>query len=106
MIYDWQIVKDLTINDIEHNKILEIVVADKAVGLLKKEDTVFAFAAKCPHAGAKLCDGWIDAQGQVVCPLHKYRFRPDNGYNSSGEGYKLKTYPIEIRNGALYIGLW
>jgi hypothetical protein len=29
----------------------------------------------------------------------------ENGRNTSGEGYYLKTYPIEIREDGIYIGL-
>lgn len=106
MIYDWQIVKTTSLTDFEENKPIEMVVGNKSVGLLRKEDTLYAFAATCPHASAKLCDGWVDAQGRVVCPLHKYRFDPANGRNTSGEGYKLKTYPVEVRDGKIFIGLW
>jgi len=106
MIYDWQIVKTASVADFEENKPIEMVVGNKAVCLLRKSDTLYAFAATCPHAGAKLCEGWTDAQGRIVCPLHKYRFDPANGRNTSGEGYKLKTYPVEIREGVIHIGLW
>lgn len=106
MIYDWHIVKSVSLQSMEENKPIEVVVDNKVVGLLRKKDTVFAFAAKCPHAGAKLCEGWTDARGLIVCPLHKYRFNPKNGYNASGEGYKLKTYPVEIKEGLIHIGLW
>lgn len=106
MIYDWHIVKNISPATLEENKVVETVVDIKTVALLRKGDMVYAFAATCPHAGANLCEGWIDAQGRVVCPLHKYRFDPDNGRNTSGEGYKLKTYPVEIKNGEIHIGLW
>jgi nitrite reductase/ring-hydroxylating ferredoxin subunit len=84
-------------------KITEVQIAGKLVCLLKKGDTVFAFSATCPHSGGKLCDGWLDAQGRVVCPLHKYRFNPANGHNTSGEGYKLKTYPIELKENSIFV---
>jgi len=47
----------------------------------------------------------MDDAGNVVCPLHRYRFNIKNGYNSSGEGFYLKTYPLEKREDGLYIGL-
>ena len=106
MIYDWHIVKSATVAEMEENKPIEAIVDNKAIGMLKRGDDIFAFAATCPHAGAKFCDGWTDAQGGLVCPLHKYRFDVANGRNTSGEGYKLKTYPVEVRDGNIYIGLW
>ena len=52
-----------------------------------------------------MCDGWVDPLGRVVCPLHKYRFDPANGRNTSGEGYKMVTYPVEVRNEEIFIGM-
>jgi 3-phenylpropionate/trans-cinnamate dioxygenase ferredoxin subunit len=52
-----------------------------------------------------MADGFIDDSGNVVCPLHRYRFNVKNGYNSSGEGFYLKTYPVEQREDGVYIGL-
>ena len=90
---------------LQSDQLTEVSVGEKRIGLLKKNNEVYAFAAMCPHAGAKLCDGWLDGQGRIVCPDHKYRFDPVNGRNTSGEGYKLFTYPVEVRDGELFIGL-
>lgn len=106
MIYDWQIVKSHTYATFPENKLTETVVENKIVALLRRGNDIFAFAATCPHAGGRLCDGWVDMEGRIVCPLHKYRFDPANGRNTSGEGYKLKTYPVEIREENIYVGLW
>lgn len=105
MLLNWHKVDGVLFSTMEENKMLDFLIGDKQVALLKKENALYAFAATCPHAGARLCDGWLDAQGRIVCPLHKYRFDPANGRNTSGEGYKLKTYPVEIREDYIYIGL-
>ena len=105
MIYTWFKVEAFSAEELEDLKMKEVSVAEKQVGLLKRQGTITAFAATCPHQSAKLCEGWVYAQGRIVCPLHSYRFDPANGRNTSGEGYKLKTYPIEIRDGYIYIGL-
>lgn len=104
-MYTWHKAEELTINQLEENKLTEIDLAGKEIGLLKRGDRVFAFSALCPHAGANLCHGWIDARGHIACPLHGYRYDPANGRNTTGEGYKLKTYPVEIREGFIYIGI-
>ena len=51
-----------------------------------------------------MADGTLDAVGNVVCPVHRYKFSLQNGRNSSGEGYYLTTYPLEQREDGLYIG--
>ena len=72
--------------------------------LAKYKDRYFAFACKCPHAGGILADGYLDSSGNVVCPMHRYKFNIQNGRNASGEGYYLKTYPVELRAGGVFIG--
>lgn len=86
---------------LNHMCLLE--VAGKKITLARFEDQYFAFAHKCPHASGVMADGFIDATGQVVCPLHRYRFNIKNGRNTSGEGYYLKTYPLERREDGLYV---
>ena len=73
-----------------------------AIGLYK--NTLYGFSANCPHAGGKLSNGYLDALGNIVCPLHRYKFSLKTGRNMSGEGYFLKTYPIEVRLEGIFIG--
>lgn len=105
MIYTWTEIDQQLISSLVQEKITEITIGDKSLCVLKRGETLFAFAATCPHQGARLCEGWQDAQGRIVCHLHKYRFDPANGRNTSGEGYKLRTYPVTIREGKIFIGL-
>jgi len=104
-IYNWHKIDELTTQTLEENKLTEVSVADKRIGLLKRSGSFYAFTAKCPHAGAPLCGGWLDPQGRIVCPDHKYRFDPANGRNTTGEGYKLFTYPVEIRDEEIFVGI-
>ena len=82
-----------------------VVEADgKKVSLAKYRDQVFAFAHKCPHAGGTMAEGVLDSMGNVVCPLHRYKFNLTNGRNTSGEGYYLKIFALECRPDGVYIG--
>ena len=98
---EWQFVA-LSV-DIPAQQLKEISVATKSICFLRKEDQLYAFAAQCPHAGGRLCEGNIDPQGNIECPLHQYRFNPVNGYNTSGEGYKLMTYPVREEDGQVFV---
>ena len=89
----------------KENNLLQTVVAGKAICLSKKEEVIMACAAKCPHAGGTMADGFIDAMGNIVCPLHRYKYSLKNGRNVSGEGYFLKTYPVETRTDGVFVGI-
>jgi 3-phenylpropionate/trans-cinnamate dioxygenase ferredoxin subunit len=81
------------------------MAGEKKLTLGRHNGRVFAFAHKCPHASGIMADGYINAAGQVTCPLHRYRFSMENGRNTSGEGYFLKTYPVEMREDGVYVGI-
>ena len=102
---NWTALTELTMEAIPEGKPIEVQVGERAICLLRKAETLYAFAATCPHSGGRFCEGWLDPLGRVVCPLHKYRFDPVNGRNTSGEGYKLRTYPVELRGDAIFVAL-
>lgn len=104
MIYNWYPTGQQA-EALEEGRMKEVAAGAKTVGIIKRNGKISAFAAHCPHAGAPMCEGWVDARGRIVCPVHSYRFDPFTGYNSSGEGYKLRIYPVEIREDIVYVGL-
>lgn len=91
--------------EFEQNGITEVMADDKRICIAKHQDQLYAFANKCPHASGHLIDGYIDPLGNVVCPLHRYKFCMKNGRNVSGEGYYLKHWPVEKREDGVYVGL-
>jgi nitrite reductase/ring-hydroxylating ferredoxin subunit len=81
------------------------MAGEKLVCMALVKDQVKACAAKCPHAGARMTEGYIDALGNIVYPLHRYKFSLSGGRNVSGEGYFLKTYAVEERADGIYVGI-
>jgi len=65
----------------------------------------FGFAHTCPHAGAPMTDGYMTGGCNVVCPVHNLKFNLKNGRDVNGEGYTLKTYPVEVRVDGVYLGI-
>lgn len=87
----------------QQNNLAVIEVGGKKITLARKGEEVFACAHRCPHASGLLSEGFVDATGNVVCPLHGYKFSLKNGHNVSGEGYRLKTFALEEREAGFYI---
>lgn len=94
-------IQELAFNE---NNLVEVESGDKKFCIAKKEESLFACAHKCPHAGGFMDEGYLDAVGNIVCPVHRYKFSLKNGRNTSGEGYYLKTFPIEIRDNGVFVG--
>lgn len=86
------------------NGLAQLEVAGKVICVAGKDGQLSACTAKCPHAGGILADGYIDPLGNIVCPMHRYKFSLKNGRNISGEGYFLKTFPVECRQDGVFVG--
>lgn len=88
----------------QENNLMIAEVGGKKITLARIADELYACAYKCPHASGILADGFIDATGNIVCPLHRYKFSLMNGRNVSGEGYYLKVYAVEEREAGVFVG--
>jgi 3-phenylpropionate/trans-cinnamate dioxygenase ferredoxin subunit len=86
------------------NSIAEVAADGKKICIAKWKDEFFAFAHKCPHASGLFNQGFIDSLGNVVCPLHRYKFCLKNGRNVSGEGYYLKHWPVQVMGEGVFVG--
>lgn len=86
------------------NNLLQVEVAGKKICIARAKE-LYACTAKCPHAGGIIADGTVDQAGIVTCPLHRYKFSLQNGRNTSGEGYYLKTYPVKNTGEGIFIGI-
>jgi len=104
--YTWHKIAD-HINglDFADNNIVVVEVTGKKMCIGKFKEEVFAFAYKCPHAAGILAEGYIDALGNVVCPVHRYKYNIKNGRNVSGEGYYLIHWPVELKENGVYVGM-
>ena len=72
----------------------EIVVEGKSVCVTSFQGSIKACAAKCPHASGRMSEGYVDTLGNIVCPLHRYKFSLETGRNVTGEGYFLKIFKV------------
>ena len=104
--YTWhRIANHVNELDFADNNIAMVEVKGKKICIGKHHENIFAFAYKCPHAGGILAEGYIDALGNVVCPLHRYKYDLKNGRNVSGEGYYLKNWPVQLREDGIFVGM-
>jgi nitrite reductase/ring-hydroxylating ferredoxin subunit len=91
--------------DFGANQIAVGRAGDKKICVARYHGNLFAFAYTCPHASGLLADGYIDQLGNIVCPTHRYKFNIQNGRNTSGEGYYLRHWPLEIREEGIFVFL-
>src|SRR5581483_3066707 len=103
--YEWFKIAE-TLNELlfNNNNLSVVEVNRKKITLAKYKDEILACAYLCPHASGILAEGYIDAPGNIVCPVHRYKFNLTNGRNVTGEGYYLKTYPVKVNAEGVFVG--
>lgn len=68
----------------------------------------YATQNECPHrkqmALSRGMIGSVTDEPKVACPFHKKTFSLSTGECLTGDECALKTYPVKIENGVVYIG--
>ena len=57
---------------------------------------------RCPHEGYPLREGTLDGNCLLTCNWHNWKFDLETGENQR-EGDRLRIYPVEIRDGDVWI---
>lgn len=73
------------------------------IALTHYEGEIAALDNKCPHQGGPLGEGSIE-NGLLRCPWHGWDYHPCTG-KAPGFDDGVDTYPVEIREGAVYVGI-
>ena len=87
------------------NNIVQIDIAGKKICVVKTLTGIAACTAKCPHAGGNMAEGFLDKDGNIICPVHRYIFNLKNGRDVTGEGYFLKIYPVKVNDVGIFLGI-
>lgn len=70
-------------------------------------DQWYATQNMCPHrqemALSRGLIGDKNGEPKVACPFHKKNFSLESGKCLSGEDYEIKTYPVKVEDGYVYV---
>lgn len=104
-------IKACSTNDIPENggAAVELNGMQIAIFNFTLKDEWYASQNMCPHKMQfVLSRGMIGSHGndcepKVACPFHKKTFSLKTGSCLNGDDYTIKTYPIKIEGGNVYI---
>ncbi len=88
-----------------------VLIEGQQIAVFNFTDKEYWFATQnqCPHKGEMAISRGLtgDSQGhpKVACPFHKKTFSLQDGKCLTDEGYQLKTYPVKVENGLVFIGI-
>ncbi len=81
------------------------VVDGRELLICRVAEQFFALASRCTHGAWPLVSEPIQGT-QIVCTMHGARFDVRDGCPTRGPATKaLATFPIELRDGALFVSL-
>jgi nitrite reductase (NADH) small subunit len=72
------------------------------LALFRLGDDLIALSGRCPHSGGSLGHGWIE-EGEVVCPLHHWRFRLEDGRCTTIRGESVHRFRCEARGELVWV---
>jgi 3-phenylpropionate/trans-cinnamate dioxygenase ferredoxin subunit len=85
------------------DNVRSVDIEGKRICLAFDGENYFALDDRCPHAGARFGAGGWCHEGELVCPVHRYRFNLQTGRGTQGD--YVNTYPVEKREDGVYVGL-
>jgi nitrite reductase (NADH) small subunit len=72
------------------------------LAVFRTEAGVVALSGRCPHSGGSLGHGWIE-DGEVVCPLHRWRFKLADGRCTTIRGEGVHRFRCELRGDEVWV---
>ncbi len=98
---DWHRV--LAVEDLPEGRVTTVAAGHKSVALVHYDGQFSALDNHCPHQGGPLGEGSIE-NGLLRCPWHGFDYCPLDG-KSPGFDDQAITYPLEIRDGEIFVGV-
>jgi naphthalene 1,2-dioxygenase system ferredoxin subunit len=85
--------------------VIGVQAGGKDLALYYVEGQVYASDNLCTHGHARLCDGFLEGY-QIECPLHQGKFDIRDGKPMCQPVVEaIRTYPVKIENGRVFIDL-
>jgi nitrite reductase (NADH) small subunit len=99
------------VTDVPENGGVCVKYNDEQIALFHftRLDEWYATQNECPHRKQMaLSRGMIGSAGEepkVACPFHKKTFSLKTGECLSGDECAIKTYPVKVEDGKVFIGI-
>lgn len=104
------------------SRVMRIVQAEGVeLGVCRWDGEFFAMRNSCPHQGAPVCRGFLQArltgrcstegvemettaeEPVILCAWHRWEFSLRTGESAWDSGYKVKTYPVSVADGRVMV---
>lgn len=90
--------------DLPEERVMTVTAGHTGIALTHHDGQFSALQNKCPHQGGPLGEGAIE-KGWLRCPWHGWDYHPCTGLPPGGFDDGIKTYPVEVRDDGIYVGI-
>ncbi len=87
------------------NKPKMVIVSGSKYCFVRTADGIRAFSDLCPHQRASLSQGTVTAFGEIVCPLHQYRYDLSLGEESTKRCSGIRFLKITVDHEGVFLTL-
>jgi nitrite reductase/ring-hydroxylating ferredoxin subunit len=99
-----QVVRVARVDDVRERGCMAVQVAGHTIALFVSGDQVHAVDNRCPHMGFPLDRGTV-RDGILVCHWHHARFDLTSGGTFDQWADDVRTFPVEMRDGEVWVDL-
>lgn len=82
-----------------------LIVKGQRICLALHDGEFFAVQDACTHNGESLSKGQVNYLGEIICPLHNYRFQLNTGRACDSSSNDLRTFGLKRDNFGFFIGI-
>jgi nitrite reductase/ring-hydroxylating ferredoxin subunit len=90
------------VEDVAEGRGISRDAAGLRLAIYRQDGILVVLSGRCPHSGGSLGHGWIE-EGEVVCPLHRWRFRLSDGRCTTIRGEWVHKFRCEVRGEELWV---
>ena len=95
-------VRAAALQDIQNAGLKAVHLQNRVVLLVAHEDDIYAVDNRCPHMGFPLERGSVE-RGLLTCHWHHARFDLCSGGTFDLFADDVRTYPVEVREGEIWV---
>jgi nitrite reductase/ring-hydroxylating ferredoxin subunit len=90
--------------EVPEGECASVTINGREVAVINANGVFHAIDDECPHQGAPLSDGIVDA-GLIICPLHHWEFDYETGACLEEPDCPVSRHECKVENGRVLIKL-
>ncbi|MFC2188580.1 Rieske (2Fe-2S) protein [Peijinzhouia sedimentorum] len=97
--------KEEAVQAIPENSKRVIRLGDLKICMVNKREVFYAIENDCPHLGDSLSKGTLNAENEVICPWHTYRFNLETGKEAMNRCRDAKIFQVKQEQEGIFVGV-